>query len=65
MDIFRSPHWENLVQEDLLIDLQKEWIGSGWNFCAIIFPQGKEFLKFFPDLSLSSLLIERFPVLRC
>ena len=49
----------------LLIDLQKKWIGSGWNFSAILFPQGKEFLKLFPDLSLNPLSIEKIPLLRC
>jgi hypothetical protein len=65
MDVFRSPHWENPVQEDLLTDVQKELIASGWNFCALIFPQGKEFLNLFPDLSLSPPSIEKVPVLRC
>jgi hypothetical protein len=65
IDVFRNPHWENPVQEDLLSDLQKKGIGSGWNFCAIISPQGKESLELFPDLSLNPLSIEKVPVLRC
>jgi hypothetical protein len=65
MDVFRSPHWENPIQEDLLTDGQQELMGSGWNFCAYIFPQGKEVLKLFPDLSLTPLSIEKVPALRC
>ena len=65
MDVFRSPHWENPVQEDLLAAVQREFIGSGGNYCAIVSPPGKEFFKLFPDLSLNPLLIEKVPVLRC
>ena len=65
MDVFRSPHWENPVQEDLLIDLQKKWMGSGWLFCPVLFLQGKEVLRLFPDLLLNPLSIENILVLRC
>ncbi len=65
MDVFRSPHWESPVQEDLLTDVPKELIGSGGSFSAIISFQGKEFLRLFPDLSLNLLPIEKVPVLRC
>ena len=65
VDVFRSPHWENPGQEDLLADVQKELIGSGGNFGGFIFLQGKESLRLFPDLSLNPLSIQRVPVLRC
>jgi hypothetical protein len=65
MDVFCSPHWENPDQGDLLVDVQEELTGSGWNVCAFIFIQGKEFLKLIPDLSLNLLSLQRVPVLRC
>lgn len=64
VDVFRSLHWENPPQEDLLVDGQEELIGLAWNFCAFIFPQGKEFIKLISDLS-NPLFIKIVPVLRC
>ena len=65
MDVFRSPHWENPVQEDLLTDAPKELIASGGNLLGFISPQGKEFLTLFPDLHLNLLSIEKDLILRC
>ena len=65
VDVFRSPHWENPDQEDLLADVQKELIGSGGNWGCFIFLQGKELLRLFPYLSLNPLSIKKDPVLRC
>jgi hypothetical protein len=65
MDVFRSPHWENPIQEDLLAVVDKKWAGSEWNFSAIIFPPKNESLKLFSALSLNPLSIEKVLVLRC
>jgi hypothetical protein len=65
LDVFRSPHWENSLQEDLLADQANKWIGLVWISCSIIFSQGKHFLKYVSSFFLSLLFIENISVLRC
>ena len=64
MDVFRGPHWESSVTEDLLDLVEKKWTAA-WNFCPIIFSEENEFLKLFPVYHEKSLLVKRASVLRC
>ena len=65
MDVFRSPHWENSVQEDLLTDLGKKWFGFGWIICALVLCQGRERFNISSTLFITSLPIQKTSILRC
>jgi len=43
VDAFRSPHWENPVQEDLLIDLQKNGSDQDGIFAPLFSPREMSF----------------------
>jgi hypothetical protein len=65
MDVFRSPHWENPEQEDLLADLDKKWFPFGWIICALVLCPGKETFNIPSILFIPSFPIQKPSILRC
>ncbi len=65
MDVFRSPHWENLIQEPIGANIDKKWTGSGWILGEPVVSQEKELLNLFKVLGLSPSPPAKMPVLRC
>ena len=65
MDVFRSPHWETPVQEDLLTDLGKKWFPFGWIVCALVLCQGRKRFNISSPHFITSLPVQKTSLLRC
>jgi hypothetical protein len=65
MDVFRKPHLESPIQEGLLANLEKKWLGIAWIICALFLFIGRETFNASPGYLLTLHPIQQTSILRC